>query len=203
MIEYANQNIVVAFAYKKVWDLEVQNGTITNKRETQAGTDSRWNQGPEFRRIGGTQLYGYNGTPLEFILRINGFDEKHNGVGYEDLDYGHRLEKCSIPIFYSRHVVFYESENLADQGNSFLRRDPLLTPEEYQNLMKKYNVPKRLDPNGRTDISHLFVDMLLMRNKSWTEGNNYNLIDLRKTKAFPTTFDPNMKTLDGVYLRDL
>lgn len=203
MIDYAKQNIVVAFAYKKVWDLEVENGNIKHKQETQAGIDSRWNQGDEFRKISGTQLYGYNGTPLDCILRINGFDEKHNSVGYEDLDYGHRLEKCNIPIYYSRKVVFYESEDLADQGNVFLRRDPLLSSEQYQFLMKKYDVPKRLDPNGRTDISHLFVDMLLMRNKAWTEGNNYTLVDLRRTKAFQTVFDPNMQTLDGVFLKDL
>ena len=207
MVDYVNKNIVVAFGYKKVWELQVENGNIINKRETPAGTDSRIYQGEKFRRIGGTQLYGYNGTPLECILRINGFDEKHNSVGYEDLDYGHRLEKCNIPIYYSSDVLFYESEELADQGNSFLRRDPLLTKEHYEELMKKFNVPKRLDPNARTDISHLFVDMLLMRDKSWTEGNDYTLIDLRKTVKeggeINIPFDTNAKTLDGIYLREL
>lgn len=207
MVEYASKKIVVAFGYKKVWDLEVENGVVIHKRETPAGTDPRLYQGSDFRQIGGTQLYGYNGTPLEYILRINGFDEKHNGVGYEDLDYGHRLEKCGIPIYYSSKVMFYESENLADQGNCFLRRDPLITADEYQALMLKYNIPKRLDPNGRTDISNLFVDMLLMRNKSWTEGNNYILKELRKQiqagGKFQTDFDKDVKTLDGVFLRDI
>jgi hypothetical protein len=113
-----------------------------------------------------------------------------------------RIEKLNIPIFYSRNVIFYESEDLSDQGNVFLRRDPLLEPDVYSNLLKKYNIPQRWVPNARTDISHFVLD-LLTRNKSWTEGNNYNLTDLRRTKQFTTTFDPDLKTLDDVYLRDL
>jgi glycosyltransferase involved in cell wall biosynthesis len=202
MVEYAQQNIVVAFAYKKVWDLEVDNGNITNKRETQAGTDSRWNQGPEFRRIGGSQLFGYSGSPLSILISVNGYDEICNSIGGEDYHYGMRIEKLNIPIFYSRNVIFYESEDLSDQGNVFLRRDPLLETDVYSNLLKKYGAAQRWVPNARTDISHFVLD-LLTRNKSWTEGNNYNLVELRKTKQFTTTFDPDLKTLDGVYLRDL
>jgi len=202
MVEHATQNIVVAFAYKKVWDLEVEYGTIKNKRETQAGTDSRWNQGPEFRRIGGSQLFGYSGSPLSVLLSVNGYDEICNSIGGEDYHYGMRVEKLNVHIHYSRKVVFYESEDLADQGNVFLRRDPLLTAEHYSQLLQQYGVSKRWVTNARTDISHFVLD-LLTRNKSWTEGNNYILSDLRNTKAFQNNFNTDMKTLDGEYLRNL
>lgn len=202
MIEYANQNIIVAFAYKKVWELEVDHGNIIHKRETAGGIDSRWNQGDEFRRIGGSQLFGYSASPLSVLLSVNGYDEICNSIGGEDYHYGMRIEKLNIPIFYSRKVVFYESEDLADQGNVFMRRDPLLEPKEYSILLQKYGVGRRMVENGRTDISHFVLD-LLTRNKSWTEGNHYTLTDLRRTKAFLSTFDSNMKTLDGVYLREL
>lgn len=207
MIEYAKQNLIIAFAYKKVWDLEVENGVIIHKREEPSGIDTRWDQGDDFRRIGGTQLYGYSGSPIEHILKINGFDEKHNSIGYEDLDYGYRLEKCGLEIYYSKKVVYNESESLADQGNLFLRRDPLLTPEQYSQLMTKFNVPKRLNENARTDVSHLFVDMLLMRNNIWTEGNSYTLTYLRARlkdgQPIHIPFDPEVRTIDGVLLRDL
>jgi len=202
MVDYATQNIVVAFAYKKVWDLEVQNGKIIHKRETSGGTDSRWNQGDAFRRIGGSQLFGYSASPLSVLLSVNGYDEICNSVGGEDYHYGMRIEKLNIPIFYSKNVVFNESENLADQGNVFLRRDPLITMDEYNTLMKKYNILNRFDPNGRTDISHLILDMLT-RNKTWSECNNYNLTDLKRTKEFTRVFDYNLKTLDGIFLKDL
>lgn len=202
MVEYAEKKIIVAFGYKKVWDLEVENGIIVGKRETPGGTDFRLNQGDAFRKIGGSQLYGYSGSPLSVLLSVNGYDEICNSIGGEDYHYGMRIEKLSIPIYYSKHVMFNESENLADQGNVFLRRDPLISKEEYDALMKKYNIQYRWDPNGRTDISHLVLDMLT-RNKSWTEGNNYTLVDLRNKKIFETSFSNDIKTLDGVYLRDL
>lgn len=206
MIEYANQKIIVAFAYKKVWDLEVEKGVIVHKREEQSGIDSRWNQGDLFRRIGGSQLFGYSGSPLSVLLTVNGYDEICNSVAGEDYHYGMRVEKLAIPIYYSRHVVFNESENLADQGNVFLRRDPVLTEEQYSQLMKQYQIPARWVPRARTDVSHLILDMLI-RNKSWTEGNAYTLKDLRQTiqngGSFQTEFDPTIKTLDGVFLTDL
>jgi glycosyltransferase involved in cell wall biosynthesis len=206
MVEYANQNIVVAFAYKKVWDLEVENGKITKKRETPGGTDSRIAQLSDFQKIGGCQLYGYSGSPLSVLLSVNGYDEICNSVAGEDYHYGMRIEKLSIPIYYSKFVIFNESEDLANQGNVFLRRDPLVSNEQYVELMKKYNIPYRFDANGRTDISHLILDMLI-RNKSWTEGNNYTLKDLREKvkngEGISIPFDPNLKTLDGMYLRDL
>jgi glycosyltransferase involved in cell wall biosynthesis len=206
MVEYASKNIVVAFGYKKVWDLQVENGNIVNKRETLAGTDFRLNQGESFRQIGGSQLYGYSGSPLSVILSVNGYDEICNSVAGEDYHYGMRIEKISIPIYYSSRAIFNESEDLADQGNVFLRRDPLISEEEYNGLMKRFDIPYRWVANARTDISHLILDMLT-RNKSWTEGNNYTLSDLRKIVKeggeINVPFDPDAKTLDGVYLRDL
>lgn len=202
MVDYAKQNIVVAFSYKKVWELEVNNGNITNKRETPGGTDFRINQHGDFVKIGGSQLYGYSGSPLSVLLSVNGYDEICNSVAGEDYHYGMRIEKLSIPIYYSKKVIFYESEDLADQGNVFLRRDPFLTESQYKELMQRYKIIVRMVPNGRTDISHLILDMLT-RNKAWSEGNNYSLTELRKTKKFNTDFDKDLKTLDGVYIRDL
>ena len=206
MAEYATKKIVVAFAYKKVWDLEVESGSIVNKREHEGGIDFRLKQGDSFRQIGGSQLYGYSGSPLSVLLSVNGYDEICNSVAGEDYQYGMRVEKIKTPIFYSRHVLFYESEDLADQGNVFLRRDPLLTEEQYSELMKRYNILTRWTPGARTDVSHLILDMLT-RNKSWTEGNDYNLTDLKKTiqsgESFQTFFDVNMKTIEGVLLKDL
>jgi hypothetical protein len=202
IIEYANQNIVVAFGYKKVWDLDVENGKIIHKRETPAGIDSRWNQGEDYRKIGGSQLFGYSASPLSVLLSVNGYDEICNSIGGEDYHYGMRIEKLNIPIFYSKKVVFNESENLADQGNVFLRRDPLLETNHYNSLLEKYGVNHRWVPNARTDISHFVLD-LLTRNKSWAEGNNYTLTDLRQTVQFNKNFDKDTKTLDGVFLRDL
>ena len=72
--------------------------------------------------------------------------------------------------------------------------------------MKKYNVVKRWDPNGRKDLSHLLLD-LLTRDKYWAEGNDYNLKELREKiqngGLFNQNFDVNMKLIDGICVKDL
>ena len=73
-------------------------------------------------------------------------------------------------------------------------------------LMKKFSITTRWDPNGRTDVSHLLLDMLT-RDKTWTEGNDYNLSELRtqilEGGSFQDVFDPDMRTIEGILLRDL
>lgn len=207
MLEYAYKKLVVGFSYKKVYDLSVENGIIKNCREHDGGIDSRIKYfDKDFNKITGSSLFGYSASPLECLLKVNGYDEIHNTMGGEDYNYGIRLEKTGTPIYYSKKVLFYESEEWADQGNIFIRRDPLLSDEKYKNIMKKYKVVKRWDPNGRKDLSHLLLD-LLTRNKYWTEGNDYNLKELREKiqngGVFNTEFDKNMKLIDGVCVKDL
>lgn len=206
IVEYSKQKFIVAFSYKKVWDLEIEDGKIKHKREEPSGLDTRWNQGSDFRKIGGSQLFGYSASPLSVLLSVNGYDEICNSIGGEDYHYGMRIEKLSIPIFYSKHVLFYESEDYADQGNVFLRRDPVISIDQYSLLMKKYEIHRRWNQGAKTDVSHLVLDMLL-RNKSWTEGNDYHLTDLRNKiqngGTFDTSFNPDLKTLDGIFLREL
>ena len=207
MLEYAYKNMVVGFSYKKVYDLSVDNGMITKCREHDGGIDSRIKYfDKDLNKISGTSLFGYSASPLESILKVNGYDEIHSTLGGEDYNYGIRLEKTGTPIYYSKKVLFYESEDFADQGNVFIRRDPLLSDENYKNIMKKYNIVKRWDPNGRKDLSHLLLD-LLTRDKYWAEGNDYNLKELREKiqngEEFNTIFDINMKLIDGICVKDL
>ena len=206
LVKCAKEKLIVSFGYKKVWEMVVENGKLISKRSEESGVDSRWNQGSEFRKIGGSQLFGYSASPLSVIIRVDGYDEICNTMGGEDYHYGMRVEKLNIPIYYNRNVVFYESEELADQGNVFMRRDPLLTKEHYEELMTKYNIPSRWVSDARYDLSHLVLDMLI-RNKSWTEGNTFTLSDLRNHiqtgGTFNNEFDPDMKTIEGLYYRDL
>jgi glycosyltransferase involved in cell wall biosynthesis len=206
LVKCAREKLVVAFGYKKVYELSVIDGKIITKREHQAGIDCRWNQGVPFRQIGGSQVFGYSASPLSVILQVNGYDEICNTMGGEDYHYGMRLEKLGIPIYYNRNVVFYESEELADQCNVFLRRNPLLTKEKYQELMTKYNITKRWVPDARYDLVTLVLDMLT-RNKPWAEGNAYILSELRtyiqNGGTFNNVFDPDTKSIEGLYCRDL
>jgi hypothetical protein len=203
LVDYATRKLTVAFAYKKVFDLEVQakTGNISGVRETLSGTDCRWNQddGSLFREISGGQFYGYASYPLEVFLKVNGYDEICNANGGEDYHFGIRLQKSGEKIYYSRLVVFYESEE--GDGTAFFKRDPLFTLEEYANFMQKYNVTTRFQQDGRLDMSHFILD-LLTREKYWTEGNNYNISDLRNSGVKILPQQPS-KSFDGLFLSDL
>jgi hypothetical protein len=205
MVEYARRNIVVAFSYKKVLELEVTDGHVVSVNERQGGIDCRIQLFKDsFTQISGSSLYGYSASPLDVVLRVNGYDEIHNSMGGEDYNYGIRVERSGTPVYYSKDVLFYETEDIVDEVR-FHKRDPLLSKDDYHLLMDKYGITTRRD-EGRTDISHFLLD-LLTRGKSWTEGNDYNLAELR-TKildggSFQDVFDPEMKTIEGVFLRDL
>jgi hypothetical protein len=207
LIQYAIEGKTVGFSYRKVFDLAVDNGTITKMREHDGGVDSRDYIDGSFTRMAGGQFYGYASISLNTLLKVNGYDDICSSHGYEDLDCGIRLEKLGEPIYYSKNVRFYETEDITDDGGiSFHRRDPILSDEKYAELLGKFNITKRWDPNGRTDLSHLLLDMLT-RDKTWTEGNDYNLSELRNTilggGSFPAVFDPDMRTIEGTFLRDL
>lgn len=205
LVDYAKRKLVIAFGYKKVYDLIVRDGQIISKKETSQGIDVRL-EGPEFRSIHGSQLYGYAASPKSVLFSVNGYDEICNSMGGEDYNYGIRVTKTGSPVYYSSKVLFYESEDYADQGNVFVRRDYLLTNELYDSLMKQFGVTNRWDPNGTKDLSHFALD-LLMRPKSWAEGNNYNLKERHDTfragKQLVIPINKDLKTLEGLLVRDL
>lgn len=201
ILTYAQKQLVVAFSYKKVYDLQVSSlGTIDNKREWPQGIDVRLGKGKPFRRISGSQLCGYAAMPLAVLLKVNGYDEITNGIGGEDYHLGIRLTQIGQLIYYSEHVQFFEAEDVCPE-EPFVRRDPELTTEQEAHLRKQFNVTKRFRPlPHRLDVSHFILD--LTTTGYTTRGNMYNLGALRKS-TFNTKFDPNMKSLDGVFLRDL
>jgi hypothetical protein len=205
IVQYAKESKVVAFSYAKVFELAVHNGSITGMREHAAGIDSRNYIQGSLTHVSGSQFYGYASISLNTLLKVNGYDDISSSHGYEDLDCGIRLEKLGESIYYSKDVKFYETEDISNEV-CFHRRDPLLSDEKYTELLKQFNIDIRWDPKGRFDISHLLVDKLT-RNKTWTDGNDYNLAELRKTiqngGSFPSSFDPDMKTIEGIFLRDL
>ena len=205
IINSCNTNKTVAYGYKKVFNLNVEDGNIVTLTEHPAGIDSRWNLGPT-ANISGSNFFGYISIPLKTILDVNGYDEICNSLGGEDYNLGMRLEKNNVNLLYIRNSFYYETENIDQNDVTFCRIDPLLSQDEYNFLMKKYNITERIVPDGRNDLTHLTLDML-KRNKTWTEGNNYNLRELRTSiqngGSFNNIFSNELKTIDGVYLTEL
>jgi hypothetical protein len=114
----AANGYVVCGAYKKVKNLDVQDGVAVGYEEFPAGVDSRWGYGSNKGLVKwyGSALYGCSfGCPTELFLKVNGFDELLDGQGGEDYDFGVRVERAGGKVFYNRNMLTLESEELHAQ----------------------------------------------------------------------------------------
>jgi hypothetical protein len=206
LLQAAKEERIVACAYRKVRDLQ-EDGTA---RIEAAGIDSRWNLGKdgEFVPIHGTQVYGYLAAPLEAILQVNAFDELCNCTGMEDVQMGWRLSKAAHTIFYCRNILFHESEDHAPIGfdvGAARRRGAPMTKVHYYDVLKRLGISKRWH-EGKDN--NYFNDWIILDSLCapgfWTLGNDYIMRDVHAKRAtFPSTFDRNTRTLDGVLLTNL
>jgi hypothetical protein len=207
LIECANRNIVVGFAYKKTLNLHVKDGNFTAYSKF-VEEDHRLYLEPieEYRQIQGNQLYGYNACPLEAVLKINGYDEICNSMGQEDCHFGSRLAKAGYEIYYARNVLFYESEERGHSDNIFIKREIGIDESVYRQLMADYGINTRYYDGNSFCTVHFTLD-LLTKDTFWTHGNDYDLSKLRETilngGSFPSEFPDDAKTIDGFFLKDI
>jgi hypothetical protein len=114
----AKEGYVVCGAYKKVFNLVVEDGVAVSYDENPKGVDSRLQFGSYEGIIPwyGNALYGCSfGCPTESFLTVNGFDELLDGQGGEDTDFGLRLERAGNKIYYNINMMTLESEELHGQ----------------------------------------------------------------------------------------
>lgn len=109
-------NYIVLGAYKKVRELQVENGIVKHCVETKVGTDCRWSRGgdaPIPAQPG--DLFGCSlAAPLEAFLTVNGWDERCDacGLGSEDSMLGFMLTRNGYRLMYDRQMVTYEADEL-------------------------------------------------------------------------------------------
>jgi len=104
--------------------MRVENGTIiSHGREI---LDCRWNYGSDdgIKPCAGSFFFGCSfGVPMEAVLKTNGFDEYHDGLGAEDYDFGTRLARAGYKLYYNRNALTCESEEMHRQPGNFLRKN--------------------------------------------------------------------------------
>ena len=118
------EGYIVCGAYKKVTQLQVENGKAVHFIEEPKGIDSRWNIGDDTMsvRIGGGQMFGASvAGPVEAFLDVNGFDEDCDSMGSEDYICGLMLENAGYRLFYDRRMLTLESEEMHHVEKPFLR----------------------------------------------------------------------------------
>lgn len=113
VIESIRENRIVCGAYRKVKELSVDDkGNITRWIGFDGGQDTRWKDARhEPIQCPAQWLYGCSfGIPVETLLSVNGFDEALDGLSFEDVCLGLRLEKAGHQLWYDQRMLTFESE---------------------------------------------------------------------------------------------
>lgn len=118
-------------AYKKVLNLDVDRDGNARYEAFPPGVDSRWNKGSDtgIVEVTGSWLFGCSfGIPIHIVERVNGFSEKCDMTGMEDVEFGIRAGRTNVKIFYNRNMLTLESEELHSQeGNQKFIRESIMT----------------------------------------------------------------------------
>jgi hypothetical protein len=184
---------VMAGAYKKLWEMQVENGVLVNYREERSGIDSRWGLGSDsgIVPITGGCLFGCNFVlPMEFVLKINGQDEQWDSLGGEDFDMGIRLTRAGYGIYYNRNARTYESEEGHHTSN-------------FKVIHSRLDKPCEGTYSSNVLLNRLNNDSL----RYWSLGNQWTLPELRNHYAvhgeFPIPTKPTHHWVDGQPLSEM
>ena len=195
---------VIAGCYAKIKGLDVGNGVRISGEDTDGGLDARLKQSRTSRYVSGTELFGCSfGIPVDTYLSINGMDEALNGLGMEDCVFGIQLQKAGHKIWFDVDMYSEENDEMHGNGLIFKREDKLLTQEQYEAARQRLGCTKYYHQGGRTDSSHLFLDMVYSQEKPWTFGNNFNLSELKKTKEFTLPTGNELHWVDLTLIKDM
>lgn len=199
----AKYGFVVGGAYRKVLNLQVENGEVRGYEPMPKGDgmDSRIAARGKhgFVQMGGGELFGCSfGIPLETALAVNGFDELCDGQGFEDCDFGIRVERAGGQIFYNHQMMTYESEEL--------HHEPCVAGHREVKRVTPGRLPPGYSKNTMSD--HVMINRLLDDPaRTWTLGSHYTLRVLRdeyqRTGLLPIPDQPNYDWRDGTLLKDI
>lgn len=184
-------NYAVCGSYEKRSGMMVENGIVKHSGIV-TGTDSRndycvkfWDkQDKKIHDCPGEWWYGCtNALPLEWCLKINGYDETCDGSSGEDYIFGLMLQNNGFKIKYDRRMHIVEDRTNEFIGNPIRRED------------------KGISPN---DKSHALLDMLKSRT---TAKHNWNLREIRESvlsgKPWPIPTGPTNDWYDGQPLKEM
>jgi hypothetical protein len=161
VVNAMNKNEIHCGAYTKVKNIIYDANTFTyNGGDENGGRDHRLDHYKEdISKCPGGHVYGSSFClPKRIYFELNGQNEMYDGCGGgEDYDFGIRLERTGYEIYYDKLMFIHESESQfgSDKQRRCIRADPVVSEQEYTNLLNDYNI-KDISPLRR-DLSHFML----------------------------------------------
>ena len=159
--EAAAAGYVVCGTYRKVFDLVVESGAIKFFQNNPKGNDHRaetppfsTSERPLECHPGWT--YGCSlGAPLEAFLRINGWDERADGMGYEDTALGGMMARQGYSIRFDKRMLTIEDEAAHGEETALRRLDKGKSPDDKSHAFVRLFMGTKSTPNFGQDLRAL------------------------------------------------
>lgn len=120
--------MITCGSYRKVACLAVRHGEVRGWRPlpNNAGTDIRWAEGNDHIPVScnANRMYGCSFVaPIDLLLKVNGWPQMSNGLGFEDSPMGIVLGRAGAHFRYDRRMFTLESEEDHHIGPVMKRSD--------------------------------------------------------------------------------
>lgn len=209
-LQAARNNIALAGSYESVKNAVVENGKLMScDRLPEDMKDHRvkvMGEDVPPQKAYGAWMYGLNmGFPLRGALLINGFDEMYDGQGgSEDTDFGVRLERIGVPIYFSSlckifQVLDTHDAVCGDPGFAKLTGQKV-TRKQKELVLRRDNIPHF--------ANEFLIEKLLIDDKerTWTLGDfdlQYERRRIMQGKEFIIPLTPTEDWRDSQKLSDM
>ncbi len=185
VLEGQREQQIVLGSYQKHSKMEVKQGELVSSEVQEHDKDSRLKLIGGYHKVKGHASWFYGcsfAMPLEAALQVNGFDEMCAITGYEDCNFGLRLEKAGYKFWYDIAMSTVESIEHHSTDVVMKRIDPEVTQAQYYDLMDKYGLEPRLGRPvyPRYDASHFELDVVKFTGTSLSAFNGFDLRKLRE-----------------------
>jgi len=127
----------VAGSYEKRVNMKVEGGRIVDHGTT-IGFDPRM-KGYSGKPVMtyGEKFYGcINSMPLEWALKVGGYDESCDSLGYEDTIFGHTLARNGLIIKFDPRMKIIEDRTLPECESLVKRTDKGISPNDKSHALE-------------------------------------------------------------------
>jgi hypothetical protein len=195
----AAQKIILCGAYDKVSNITIEKNQIKSYIKKNHDTRMQYQLDDKNIHIHGGWIFGQNVSfPIEYLIKVNGYDEFLARKGCEDCNLGVRLENAGYKdlMFYNKNCLIIEDELLHYTGENTV--DELYCKRHWKSdLIKNENA----NTNIRESINKIEIDHLYVQKQYLTINNDCDLIKdrelYRTNKTFKSIEHINFTDYDG------